>query len=107
MLTGSGEEDRDKDNYVRRWWRKDATLASTGSGEEDRDDNDDNHRGRRWRQEDVTSASTSTSSGGGEDDDDDDDDGRARSWCGRFFSNLRPEKKVIAIILCNEQEKAR
>jgi hypothetical protein len=53
MLTGGGEEDRDKDNYVRQWWRKDAMLASTGGGEEDRDDNNDNHCARRWRREDV------------------------------------------------------
>jgi hypothetical protein len=49
MLTGGGEEDRDEDNCVRRWWQKDATLALTGGGEEDRDDNDDDHRARRWR----------------------------------------------------------
>ncbi len=98
MLTGGGEEDRDKDDYVRRWWRKDATLASTGRGEEDRDDNDDNPCARRWRREDATSTLTSTLSGGGDDDDDDDDDDHARSWGGRFFSNLRSENKVIAII---------
>ncbi len=48
MLTGGGEEDRDKDDRVRRWWRKDATSVSTGGGEEDRDDNDDDHGARRW-----------------------------------------------------------
>jgi hypothetical protein len=58
MLTGGREEDRDKDDYVRRWWQKDATAASTGSGEEDRDDNDNNHRARRWWQEDATSMLT-------------------------------------------------
>jgi hypothetical protein len=60
-LTGGGEEDRDKDNYVRRWWQKDATLASTGGGEEDRDDNNDDPRARQWRWEDATSMLTSTS----------------------------------------------
>ncbi len=48
MLTDGGKEDRDKDNHVRRWWRKDATLASTGSGEENRDDNNDDHCARWW-----------------------------------------------------------
>ena len=47
MLTGGGEEDRDKEDYVRRWWQKDATLASTGGREEDRVDNNNDHR-TRW-----------------------------------------------------------
>ncbi len=102
MLTGGGEEDRDKDNYVRRWWRKDATLALTGSGEKNRDNNDHDHRARRWQREDTTSTFTSTltstSSGGRDDNDDDNNDNHARSWGGRFFSDLRSENKVIAII---------
>jgi hypothetical protein len=98
MLTGGGEEDRDEDDYVRQWWRKDATLASTGGREKDRDKNDYNHCARRWRREDTTSTLTSTSSGSRDNDDDDNDDDCARSWGGRFFSNLRSENKVIAII---------
>ena len=46
----------------------------------------------------LTSTLTSTSSGGEDNDDDDDDDDCARSWGGRFFSNLRSKNKVIAII---------
>jgi hypothetical protein len=76
MLTGSGEEDRDEDDRVRRWWRKDATSVSTGGGEEDRDDNNDDHCARRWQLEDATSTSMSTLSDGRDDDDDDDDDYR-------------------------------
>jgi hypothetical protein len=74
MLTGSGEEDRDKDDYVMRWWRKDATSASTGSGEEDRDEDD---YVRWWWQKDATLAST----GGGEENrDDHNNDPCARRW---------------------------
>ncbi len=32
MLTGGGEEDRDKDNCVRQWWRKDATSSDRRRG---------------------------------------------------------------------------
>ena len=46
MLTGGREEDRDEDDRVRRWWRKDATSASTGGGEEGRDEDD---RAWQWR----------------------------------------------------------
>ncbi len=65
MLTGGGEEDRDRDNRVRRQWRRDATSASTSSKEEDRDNNDDNHDARWWRREDATSTSRLTLSGSG------------------------------------------
>jgi hypothetical protein len=46
-----------------------------------------------------TSTSTLTLSGGGDNDDNDDDDDCARSWGKRFFSNLRSENKVIAILM--------
>jgi hypothetical protein len=66
MLTSGGEEDRGKDDRVRQWWQKDATLASTGGGEEDRDNNNNDHHARRWRWEDAMSTLTLTLSGGGD-----------------------------------------